>query len=129
MQLVLSGYDALSRSFTVVSGVDETMDLSLVEVPTKFPFRTAGWGTVAGGAVLLVTGILTMTLDNSEIGCTAAEKDSNGHCPWVRSTKWWGATLIGAGAAAATVGSFFLYLAPPAGHTFVGASAGLSGSF
>lgn len=129
MQLVLAGHDVLSRSFTVVSGVDETMDLSLVGVPSKFPFRAAGWGSVAGGVALLAAGIVTMTLDNGEIGCSAAERDINGHCPWVRSTKWWGATMIGAGAAAATVGGFFLYLAPPAGHTLIGATAGLSGSF
>jgi hypothetical protein len=129
MQLVLVGYDALSRSFNVVSGVDETMDLSLVGVPSKFPFRTAGWGSVAGGVVLLAAGIVTMSLDNSEIGCSSQERDMNGHCPWVRSTKWWGATMIGAGAAAATVGGFFLYLAPPAGRTFMGASAGFSAAF
>lgn len=90
MQLVLAGHDVLSRSFTVVSGVDETMDLSLVGVPSKFPFRAAGWGSVAGGVALLAAGIVTMTLDNGEIGCSAAERDINGHCPWVRSTKWWG---------------------------------------
>jgi hypothetical protein len=129
MQLVLSGYDALSRSFTVVSGVDETMDFALVGVPSKFPFRTAGWGGLAGGVVLLAAGIVTLSFDNHEIACTAEERGVSGHCPWVRSTKWWGATMIGAGAAAATLGGCYLYLAPATGHTFVGASAGLSGSF
>jgi hypothetical protein len=129
VQLLLSGHDDLSRSFTVVSGVDETLDLDLVAIPSKFPFRTAGWGSVAGGAVLLVAGILTMTYDNHEIGCSTQEKDVNGHCPWVRSTNWWGATMIGLGAAAATVGGVFLYLAPRPGHTFMGATAGISGSF
>ncbi len=129
VQLLLSGYDALSRSFAVVSGVDETMDLDLVAIPSKFPFRTAGWAGVAGGAVLLAAGILTVALDHNEISCTAQQKDDNGHCPWVRSTKWWGAAMIGVGAAAATLGGVFLYLAPQPGQTFMGVSAGISGSF
>ena len=129
VQLVMSGHDSLSRAFTVVSGVDEAMDLELVAMPSKFPYRTAGWGSLAGGAALLVTGILTMTLDNHTIACSADQQDVNGHCPWVRSTKWWAATMIGVGAAAATVGGVFLYLAPHPGVTTLGASAGVAGSF
>jgi hypothetical protein len=113
----------------VVSGVDEAMDLDLVAIPSSFPFRAAGWGSLAGGAALIVTGILTMTLDHHEIGCTANEKDINGRCPWVRSTKWWAAAMIGAGAAASTIGVVFLYLAPRPGTTSLGASAGIAGSF
>jgi len=128
-RLTLSGYDDLSRSFSVVSGVDETMDLDLVAIPSSFPFRTAGWSGVAGGALLLAAGILTMSFDNSEIACSLQQKDVNGHCPRVRSTKWWGAAMIAVGAAAATVGGVFLYLAPQPGRTSLGATAGLSGSF
>ena len=129
VQLLLSGHDTLSRTFTVVSGVDEAMDLDLVAIPSSFPFRTAGWGSLAGGAALIVTGILTMTLDHHEIGCTANEKDINGRCPWVRSTKWWAAAMIGAGAAASTIGGVFLYLAPRPGTTSLSACAGIAGSF
>jgi len=129
VQLLLSGHDALSRTFTVVSGVDEAMDLDLVAIPSKFPFRTAGWGSLAGGAVLLVSGIVTMTLDNHEIGCSTDQKDGNGHCPWVRSTKWWATTMIGVGAAAATLGGVFLYLAPQPGTTTISATAGVAGRF
>jgi hypothetical protein len=129
LQLVLPNYDALSRAFTVVSGVDEAMDLQLVAIPSKFPYRAAGWGSVAGGAALLLTGILVMTLDNHEIACSADQQDVNGRCPWVRSTKWWAATMIGVGAAAATVGGVFLYLAPQPGTTTIGASAGVAGTF
>ena len=129
VQLLLSGHDTLSREFTVVSGVDEAMDLDLVAIPSRFPLRMAGWGSLAGGAVLIVSGILTMTLDNREIGCTVDQKDVHGRCPWVRSTKWWAATMIGVGAVAATMGGVFLYLAPQPGTTSLGASAGVAGSF
>jgi hypothetical protein len=129
VQLAMSGHDSLSRTFTVVSGVDEAMDLSLVAIPSTFPYRTAGWGSLAGGAALLVTGMLTMAFDNHEIACSTEQKDANGRCPWVRSTKWWAVPMIGIGAAAATMGGVFLYMAPQPGTTSMGASAGVSGSF
>jgi hypothetical protein len=129
VQLVLSGHDSLFRTFTVVSGVDEAMDLDLVAIPSKFRFRAAGWGSLAGGAALLVAGIVTMSLDNQQISCSSDVRDGRGNCPFVRSTKWWAATMFGAGAAAATVGGFFLYLAPHPGTTTMSASAGVAGSF
>jgi hypothetical protein len=129
LQLVLPDHDSLSRAFTVVSGVDEAMDLELVAIPSKFPFRKAGWGSLGGGAALLLTGILTMALDNHEIACSAEQKDGNGRCPWVRSTKWWAVPMIGVGAAAATLGGVFLYMAPQPGTTTLGASAGVAGTF
>ena len=129
VQLVMSGHDTLSRSFTVVSGVDEALDMDLVAVPSKFPYRAAGWGALGGGAALLVAGIVTMALDNRQIGCSDAERDVNKTCPWVRSTKWWGAAMMGVGAAAATTGGFFLYLSPRSGTTPAAAMAGASTSF
>lgn len=129
VDLRLFGHDTLSRSFTVVSGVDETMDLDLVSIPGTFPYRTAGWTSIGGGAALIIAGILTMTLDNKQIGCSASEKDVNGNCPWVRSTKWWSGAMLGLGAAAATTGGFFLYLAPRTGTTTQSASLGVHGTF
>jgi hypothetical protein len=129
VQLFLPDHDALSRSFTVVSGVDEALDLDLVAIPSKFPYRAVGWGALGGGAALLVAGIVIMTLDNKQLGCSASEKDIYNHCPWVRSTKWWGAAMMGIGAAAATTGGFFLYLAPRSGTAPAAATAGVTGSF
>jgi hypothetical protein len=129
LQLVMSDHDTLSRSFTVVSGVDEALELDLVAIPSKFPYRAAGWGTLGGGAALLVAGIVLMTLDNQQIACSTAERDVNNRCPWVRSTKWLGAVMMGAGAAAATTGGFFLYLAPRSGTVPASAMAGATGSF
>jgi PEGA domain len=129
LQLVMSGYDALSRSFTVVSGVDEAMDFDLVSIPSQFPFQRAGWIGLASGTALILTGIVTMSFDNNQISCSTGERDVNGHCPWVHSTKWWAATMVGLGAAAATMGGVFLYLAPHPGTTTIGASAGVGGTF
>lgn len=129
MKLRMSGYDDLVRSFIVVSGVDESMDFEMVAIPSRFPFRTAGWGGVAAGAALLVAGIVTMTFDHDEVSCNSASKDPNGHCPKVYATNWLGASMIGLGAAAATVGGVFLYMAPRPGTTTLGATVGLSGSF
>jgi len=127
LQLVLPDHETLSRSFTVVSGVDESMDLSLAAIPSRFPYRTAGWATLGGGAALLVAGLVTMAFDNHEIACSVGERDINGHCPYVRETKWWATAMIGIGAAAATVGGTFLYFAPR--PTSGGASLGLAGNF
>jgi hypothetical protein len=129
-QLYLRDHDPSSRSFTVVSGVDETLDLDLVAIPPRFPYRTVGWSTLGGGAALIAAGIVTMTFDKHEIGCSARDQDVYGHCPYVRSTNWWAASLIGIGVAAATTGGFFLYLAPPAaGTNTASAVAGFSGTF
>jgi hypothetical protein len=127
-QLFLRNHDPSSRSFTVVSGVDEALDLDLVAVPARFPYRTVGWSAIGGGAALLLAGLVTMSFDNNEISCGTTEKDVNGHCPYVRSTNWWAASLIGLGVAAATAGGFFLYLAPPTPATGV-VSAGIRGTF
>jgi hypothetical protein len=123
----MRGYDTLERTLTAVGGVDEGMDLDLVAIPSHFPHRSVGLATLAGGVVLLVSGIITMTFDRDEIGCSAREKDPYGHCPWVRSTKWWGAAMVGTGAAAATLGGVFLYLAPRGGSTTLG--VGLTRTF
>jgi hypothetical protein len=128
-QLFLRDHDPSSRSFTVVSGVDETLDMELVAIPPTFPYRTVGWSTVGGGAALILAGVLTMSFDNSEVSCGEADKDPYGHCPYVRSTNWWAASLLGLGVAAATVGGFFLYLAPPAPSAPARASIGISGRF
>jgi len=127
LRLLMRGYDTLERTLTAVGGVDEGMDLDLVAIPSHFPHRTVGLATLAGGVVLLVSGIITMTFDRDEIGCSAREKDPYGHCPWVRSTKWWGAAMVGTGAAAATLGGVFLYLAPHGGSTTLG--VGLTQTF
>jgi hypothetical protein len=121
LRLLMSGYDTLERTLTVVAGVDESMDLDLVAIPSHFPYRTAGLATLASGAAVLLGGLVALAFDQHEITCSASEKDPNGHCPWVRSTKWWGAAMVGVGAAAATVGGFFLYVAPRAGTTMLGA--------
>jgi hypothetical protein len=129
LQLTLADHETVVRSFTVVSGVDEAMDLSLTAIPSKFPYRTAGWSALGGGAALIIAGIVTMAVDNREIACSADDKDINGHCPYVRGTKWWAAGMIGIGMAAATVGGTFLYLAPRRTPVGVGATVGLAGNF
>jgi hypothetical protein len=129
LQLVLDDHETLARSFTVVSGVDESLDLSLTAIPSKFPYRTVGWSTLGGGAALLIAGLVTMAFDQHEIACSADDKDPSGHCPYVRGTKWWAATMIGIGAAAATVGGTFLYLAPRPASAGAGATAGVAGNF
>jgi hypothetical protein len=111
LDLSAPGYDPLERTVTAVSGVDETMDLEMVRLPMKFPFRTAGWAAIAVGAAALIAGVWAMSVDGDEIACASEGRDDRGHCPSVRSTRALGATLIGLGGATATLGGAWLYIA------------------
>ena len=111
LELSAPGYDPLERTVTAVSGVDETMDLEMVRLPMKFPFRTAGWAALAVGAAALIAGVWAMSADGSEIACASELRDDRGHCPNLRSTRALGATLIGIGGATATLGGAWLYIA------------------
>jgi TolB-like protein len=133
LQITADGYDASERSLTVVSGVDETLDLELVPVPSKFPFRPAGWAAIALGAAALAGGIYAEALDGNEIPCSMANKDPWGHCPHLRSTRVLAATLIGLGVGSATLGGVWLYLGQGRGPRAEGAPSamalGFSGRF
>jgi hypothetical protein len=129
VRLALDGHDPLERNLTVVGGVDETLEFDLVAVPSRFPHRLVGWNALGGGALLAAAGAWLLTVDGNQIRCSAADKDPKGHCPWLHDTKWWGAALLGAGAAAATLGGVFLYLAPRPVRAHVGAVAGVGGTF
>jgi TolB-like protein len=120
-ELAAAGYDALDRRVTVVSGVDETLDLELVPLPTKFPYRKAGWSAVAIGAAALVAGIWMVAIDGDEIACGAAQRDPFGHCPHVRNTRALGAALVGVGGVVATLGGTWIYLS---GGPGVGGASG-----
>jgi hypothetical protein len=122
LQLVLADHEAVGRSFTLVSGVDEAMDLDLTAIPSKFPYRTAGWSVLGGGAALVLAGVVAMAMDQHKLTCATDKKDPEGNCPDVLVTKWWAGAMIGVGMAAATVGGTFLYLAPAPPSAGVGAS-------
>lgn len=104
------GYDLLDRDFKVVNGVDETLEYDLVRLPTKFPFKLAGWTGVAVGALAIAAGAWAVAIDSHQIGCGTAERDKDGDCPRLHDTKTVGAILMTGGAASATLGGVWLYL-------------------
>ncbi len=110
LQVSAEGYEVSQRSLTVVSGVDETLDLELLPLPSKFPFQTAGIAAVAVGAAALIGGIYALSVDGDQIACSAAEKDPFGNCPHLRSTRTLAAVLVGLGVGAGTLGGVWLYL-------------------
>jgi hypothetical protein len=110
LELAAPGYDRLDRTVTVVAGVDETIDLELVPIPMKFPFRKAGWAALVVGVAAMAAGIWAVTTDGNQISCTDATQDVNRHCPTVRDNRALGAALIGGGAAAATLGGAWIYI-------------------
>lgn len=135
MNIEREGYSPLRRTFSVTRGVDEVLDLDLVQLPTKFPFRAAGWTAVATGVALAAGGIYLLGLHGSEVGCTNNERDPFGHCPKVYKTSVAGASLLGASAVVATLGGVWLYLAQPAsggllsGERTAGLTVGARGRF
>jgi hypothetical protein len=135
LELAADGYDGLERTVTAVNGVDETLDLDLVVVPTKFPLRAMGWLAVAVGVAALAGSVWAESIDGSEIACAPTQRDEFNHCPTVRSTRVLGAVLAAVGATSATLGGVWLYLgglgtpraaAEGAPHA---ASVGLGGRF
>jgi hypothetical protein len=110
LELAADGYDPLERTVTAVSGVDETLDLELVVVPSKLPLRTLGWTGVVVGVAALAAAAWAESVDGQELSCTTGERDGLGHCPRVRNTRVLGAVLAGVGAASATLGGVWLYL-------------------
>ena len=97
----------------MTSGVDETLDLDLVRLPSPFPFRVAGWTALAAGTLLAAGGAYLLRIDGSEVGCGAGLKDSGGRCPRIYKTNVAGAALLGLSAVSATMGGVWLFLAPP----------------
>jgi hypothetical protein len=110
LELAAPGYDRLDRTVTVVAGVDETIDLELVPIPMKFPFRKAGWAALVVGVAAVAAGIWAVTTDGNQISCTDAMQDVNRQCPKIRDNRALGAALIGGGAAAATLGGAWIYI-------------------
>jgi hypothetical protein len=108
------GFSPLERRFVATSGVDETLDLDLVRLPTTFPFRTAGWTAIGAGVALAAGGLYVLSMDGNEVNCQGIEKDPMGHCPKVYKTNLLGASLLGLSAVSATLGGVWLYLDRPA---------------
>jgi hypothetical protein len=108
-------HEPLHRTFVVVSGVDETLDLALVREPSLFPYRPVGWAGLSLGAAAIAGGIYALAVDGKEVACAKSQQDSLGHCPRVRSTGVLGAVLLGVGSASAAVGGISLYVGSASG--------------
>jgi hypothetical protein len=133
MLIEREGFSPLERSFTLVSGVDESLDLDLLRLPSPFPFRVAGWTAMLTGTLLAAGGVYLLRLDGSEVRCSPDATDTAGHCPRVYKTKLAGAGLLGLSAVSATLGGVWLFLAPPSdaerGQERLGFTLGARGRF
>jgi hypothetical protein len=110
LEVAAEGYDELERTVTAVNGVDETLDLDLVSVPTKVPLRLLGWTALAVGVAAIVGSVWAESLDGKQLSCTPSQEDALGNCPRVRSTRTVAAILAGVGGASAALGGVWLYL-------------------
>jgi hypothetical protein len=115
LTLEMGDHEPMHRTFVVVSGVDETLDLELVSQPSMFPYRPIGWTGLTIGALAIAGGIFALVVDGKEVSCPRSTQDAQMHCPLVRSTGVLGAALLGVGSAAAAVGGISLYLGTRSG--------------
>ncbi len=104
-------YDRLERSFTAVSGVDETLALDLVRLPSTLPLKALGWAGVLVGAALIGGGIYAALVDGDPIDCPVAQQDRLGQCPRVRDTDALATILAASGATALTLGGVAVWVA------------------
>jgi hypothetical protein len=111
--IVHDGYTPLERTITATSGVDETLDLDLVRVPTSFPFGVAGWAAIGAGVAMAGGGMYFLSKDGDEVTCTMSQMDPEGDCPEVYDTKLLGASLLGLSAVSITLGGVWLYMDQP----------------
>ena len=113
------GYTPLERTITATSGVDETLDLDLVRVPTSFPFGAAGWAAIGAGVALAGGGLYFLSKDGDEVSCTepSGEGQRRGDCPQIYDTKLLGASLLGLSAVSITLGGVWLYMDQPGAET------------
>lgn len=111
LSLALEGHHTVNRSFTVVSGVDETLNVDMFKPHGSFPYRTVGWIAVIGGVAMIGAGAYAAYIDGQTIACRPQQQDVNGRCPLLRDTDAVAALLVGAGAAMATLGGVSLWLA------------------
>ena len=111
LTLQSEGYNNVERSFTVVSGVDETLNLEMLKPPSQFHYRAWGWTAVAAGAAFMAAAIYAGSIDGKVIVCAPAAKDSNGLCPAVRDTDALALSLMGVGALSAAIGGVWIWTA------------------
>lgn len=114
LTLQAAGYDPVDHSFVVVSGVDETIDLELVPLPSRFPYRKLGYAAVAVGIVALAAGVWATAMDGEMKSCSQADKNSSttgDQCPYLWDTRWFSPLLLAGGGALVATGGMWLWIA------------------
>jgi hypothetical protein len=115
LRLTHRGHIAAERTVTLVPEVAETVDVMLIRAAATFPYAAVGWTALATGVLAIGAGAALVAIDGRPISCAVAQQDAFGHCPKVRNTRALGAALAGVGAALATGGGLFLWLASDRG--------------
>lgn len=124
VKLESTGYRTLERDIVVVPAVDQELQIDMMEIPSKYPYATMGWSSVAAGAVLIAAGVVAFTYFNGrKVTCDISDKDKEGDCKMIRSATWWGAGLMAAGVGASTLGGVWLYIDSQQSHSFAGNTA------
>ncbi|MDZ4696202.1 MAG: PEGA domain-containing protein [Deltaproteobacteria bacterium] len=126
LALTRDGYEQHDRTFTVVSGVDETLNVDLLRIPSTLPLKALGWSGLLAGTALVAAGVYLARIDGKTIACSDDNKDVNGRCPRIRDTDATAVALTGVGAVVLTLGGVTLWVvseqAPAAKEQAMGVS-------
>lgn len=105
------GHRAVEREIEVVPAVDQELLIDMMEIPSEFPYKTAGWSALVGGVALIAAGAFTYTyFQGRKVSCADGEKDADGDCKKILGADWPAAGMMAAGASLATFGGVWLYL-------------------
>jgi hypothetical protein len=101
-----TGYLAATRNLTVVSSMQERVEIRLLpEAGGSSGARAAGWTVGAAGVAALVAGIALFAINGQAADCPADVGAKACH----RDTRIGGGVLVGVGVAALGVGGYLLY--------------------
>jgi hypothetical protein len=127
LRVELPGHAPAERDLKLVEGVDETLDLQLVEqkglgpsdpsggdVPDAWartrPLVISGWTALGVGLASVATGVALLVINDDQVQskCSGNDLDVNGNCRYLYDTKTGGIAAASAGAAFVVAGAVLL---------------------
>lgn len=114
VRLEYDGYFGQSRDLVSISGADESMEVTLQEMPTAGPGRLwiPGWTALGVGVAGVVTGAALLVVHHRPVPsrCGPESTDVNGVCRWRYDTVAGGATTMALGIGGVVAGAVLLIL-------------------
>ncbi|MEZ4449419.1 MAG: PEGA domain-containing protein [Nannocystaceae bacterium] len=108
VRVMLDGYVADEREVNLVSGVRESLELTLKRTPETAKFRKFGWASLFTGLPILIGGAVLVAYDGLYTNCDGTSGHTPLDCQNIVATKWGGGVAMAGGAALVAVGASLL---------------------